>query len=172
MSPILKQSSVGGGVLAGCRQSAWQCLGLRARGFPAQAGQPDGTWNGFVRSAVVAHHAAADTQCFGSGSQRQIVTVHPVTEHFVADFARLLLGPGIDIVLAKFAIEPLDATAPLGDVSLRKNLGIKNGGECRDLAQQLNFALFWDSLSPIFLRPFLLTLRNHPVSSFCNPPLR
>lgn len=51
-----------------CRwQTQRQCLGRGLRSFPTQAGQPDCTGDGFLRRAVVAHHAAADSQSVRSG---------------------------------------------------------------------------------------------------------
>ena len=62
MSTVLQQLSVSGGVLAGGRQRAWQGIVRGSGGFPAQAREPDGARDGFVRCTVVAHHAPTDAK--------------------------------------------------------------------------------------------------------------
>ena len=122
-------------ILASSRQGTGKCSVLRASGFPPQAGQPYGTWDGFVRGAVVADHAPTDPQCLGSRGEREIIAVHPLTEHLVADFAGLLLGPGVDVVRAEFRVDSLDAVSPLAEVNPGEYRWIQDRSQDSMLAQ-------------------------------------
>lgn len=135
-SPLLPQpSGVQRRVFAGGWQGARQRAILRARGLPAQTGQPDGSGDGFVRGAVVAHHPATDAQRVGGSGQRQSIAPHPAIEHFVADLTSLLPGPSVDIVRAELLIDPFNAVAPLANMRPSKHLGVKEGGKGRIPAQ-------------------------------------
>ena len=88
MSTVLQQLSVSGGVLAGGRQRAWQGIVRGSGGFPAQAREPDGARDGFVRCTVVAHHAPTDAKPEGWDAADALAEGFDVTG-FIATGPRL-----------------------------------------------------------------------------------
>jgi hypothetical protein len=91
----LRKSGLSSCVFAGRWQGARKCSRFGARHLPAQAGQPDGAWNGLMRGTVVADHAATDSQCVSCRGQQQVIAMHPAPKYLVADLPGLLLRPGI-----------------------------------------------------------------------------
>ena len=129
-------------VFAGRRQAARQYAFCRACGFPAQAGQPDGARDGLVRRAVITDHAPADAQRLGCFAQGQLVAVHPLAKHLVTYKACLLNGPGVDVVCAKFFVDPLNAVPSVAHMHLGENLGGEDRRQRSVLAQPVSYVQF------------------------------